>query len=36
MKSNGKWDEPKFLKYVERGEFFGENALFGYYIGNEN
>ncbi len=30
MKSNGKWDEPKFVKYVERGEFFGENALFGY------
>jgi CRP-like cAMP-binding protein len=28
-KSNGKWDEPKFVKYIERGGFFGENALFG-------
>jgi CRP-like cAMP-binding protein len=26
-KSAGKWDEAKFVRYMNRGEFFGENAL---------
>lgn len=29
-KSASKWDTPKFVKYLNRGEYFGENALQGY------
>ncbi|RNA16086.1 cGMP-dependent kinase 1-like [Brachionus plicatilis] len=28
-KSASKWDSPKFIKYLNRGEYFGENALQG-------
>ena len=28
-KSTSKWDTPKFVKYLNRGEYFGENALQG-------
>ncbi len=28
-KSTNKWEEPKFVRYMERGDFFGENALSG-------
>ena len=25
--SSSKWEEPKFVKYLHRGDYFGEDAL---------
>lgn len=26
-KSNKKWEQPKFVRYLNKGDFFGEEAL---------